>query len=190
MDLPPAPPSRWNPVAFVLWRRRLEPDFSLQFAWLLLVGLSLCAVGAVGLWRQYERGRSWREVEGTSTRVDFTAETVRSRTGSSHTRWQVQVVYRYRVGEREWLGNRIHETPDADKAWSEGERESFAQRFAPGSSLRVFVDPSNPSEAMLEPSVDYMGGVRWLLLGLLLAVPGAILTLGPVSRWEAHPTSS
>ncbi|MEN9798832.1 MAG: hypothetical protein RL653_2528 [Pseudomonadota bacterium] len=170
----------------MLWRRRTEPDFSLQFAGLWVLGLVLCAVGASGMWRQYERGRRFHEVAGTSTRLDFIPETVRGRpAGPRLQRWRVEVAYRYRVGEREWTGTRIHESADADAAWDEGDRAAFEQRFAPGSPLRVYVNPADPADALLEPSVDYHGGVRWLLLGLVLAAAGALLTLGPTRGEEA-----
>jgi hypothetical protein len=82
-----------------------------------------------------------------------------------------RVRYRYEVGGRGFTGERI--SFESGPSPNRGLAEAIVQRYAPGSTVRVFYDPAHPERAVLEP-----GGTKllpWLLrgAGILLALAGA-----------------
>ncbi len=84
------------------------------------------------------------------------------------------VTYRYQFGGQNYASNVVssHETPLATRA----ARDDFLRRFGPGADAECYVDPSDPTEAMLELPTNEQA-VRVAKLGgcaLLIAVAGLV----------------
>jgi hypothetical protein len=108
----------------------------------------------------------------TPTPCTVASSQVRTKvTGGEHhiVTWWPDVVFRYRVNGRDYRSNIVNLT-DLPTPWYYGER-GIAARYAPGAAAPCFVNPEDPSEAVLERdlSVDLWLGV-W---PLIMAVAGA-----------------
>jgi hypothetical protein len=120
----------------------------------LLVGLT-GYVGFFGwpLWGGL-RTLGWRatpcEVVSSRVRSEFHGGLV------SFTSYWPGVVYRYHVNGVTYRANAVNRT-DVGSPWSYGPRR-VARRYPPGSRATCFVDPADPSEAVLTRSVS---GSQW-----------------------------
>jgi hypothetical protein len=106
---------------------------------LVLHGYELCALAAAAT--------EWPTTTGVVVR-----SYVRDARLSSSSRapaFYPMVEYRYVVAEREYFGWRIRtaETGAGDRA----EAEAVVAYYHPGREVSVYVDPSNPNTAMLQP---------------------------------------
>ena len=85
------------------------------------------------------------------------------------------MTYRYEFGGQQLVGNTVR-SGLVSYNWR-GPAERICERYAVNSKIRVYVDPRQPSRAVLEPGRDrkflaLMGavGAVFLLVGLLLFV--------------------
>lgn len=146
---------------------------------LTLLGLLLACQQGSDIWHARQTQR-WATV---SARIESSrlGETMQPR--SSQPAWRPDVTYVYRFDNRLHRGHRIAFSPTAS-----GDREGTTRwlqaHYPPGAQVQVFVNPSAPSEAVLEA-----GGSAWswwfVGIGLVLAGSGAWLLR---SAWRPYPT--
>jgi hypothetical protein len=136
----------------------------------LLGGILLTAL-ALRVGGDVRASRDWPSTSGTveAARVAMQSE------GNERKLFGAQVSYRYEVDGRRYTGERI--SFESGPSPNRGLAEAIVQRYAPGSTVRVFYDPARPERAVLEP-----GGTRlvpWLLgsVGVALGVAGVIALL-------------
>ncbi len=120
---------------------------------------SAAAIGLIvfGLFimRERSRSRGWAATSGT-----IVSSTVTQFTGKTGTTYRPMVMYGYSVGAVRYSSNRISfraiVSSDHDAALK------AAAAYKPGSAVRVFYDPQDPEQAVLErganPWVGIVGG--------------------------------
>ena len=133
----------------------------------------LAAAGASGIWlyafidiqRKKRRSAHWPTVTGTITKSDVAEHVSRDKDDNVEIRYVPEIVYGYRVGGREYHA--------ATRKWGfselyvdeEGPKKVLA-KYPKGSSVPVFYDPADPSNAVLEP--HNRSGTLVPLVGLLM----------------------
>jgi uncharacterized protein DUF3592 len=147
----------------------------------LIVGLVILVGGLLGLvplgleWGSADASSDWPSTRGAVTSSSLSS-TKHVRAGSSET-WTVHVSYSYKVGGASHVGTAIHKGgfPSYD---SKSEARAVLSRYGEGAAVTVFYDPSNPSDAVLEPGVGAATGslgVGALLVGLVVALGTAVV---------------
>lgn len=117
---------------------------------------------------------SWPYVEGQVTWTQF-------RHSDSHVYQKVR--YRYVVGGREYSSEQI----SFARAHRPARSKQTARRYTEGQSVRVYYNPENPANAVIEPGLSYFPflllllGLAFLVVGVGLAV-GAILGRVPIAN--------
>lgn len=143
-----------------------------NFAWIFL---------AIGLWflikfslnlLKANRAQHWPTVEGVVTRAEISTHlSRRSDSGARKNLYGALVRYTYIVKGVEYNGARVAfvDSSNSDR----GKAETVLARYPAGDVVRVFYNPADPQDAMLEPVVD-----RQALLPLV--IPLAFLAVGIV----------
>jgi hypothetical protein len=137
----------------------------------LRLAFSAVAIGLIifGLltMRETSRSRGWAQVEG---RVVTSA--VNAFTGKSGTTWRPMVVYSYSVGSIRFMSSRI-----AFHSLASGSRSDAAKlaaRYPAGGMVRVFYDPQDPEQAVLEagsnPWVPIIAGGVFSMLAVWMRI--------------------
>ena len=60
--------------------------------------------------------------------------------------------------------------------WNHHNIVTESEKFSPGLNLKVYVNPINPKQAVIEPGLDatnyiaFLGGVFFMTAGILLAI--------------------
>lgn len=143
------------------WAPRLLPV--ILFAVFFLAGSAvLVAVGLPSL-REWLSARSWPAVEATV--ID---SRVRAHHGDDSPTYSVQVVYEYRVGDQTYRSNRDGLVSGRSSGYEGKERRVRAMR--PGAKVTAYVDPNEPTNALLSRSG------WWLLLSV--GGPGIFTLVG------------
>jgi hypothetical protein len=133
---------------------------------LLLAGILIAGLGnRVG--GDMRASRDWPSTSGT---VESAAVAVQPESNERKL-FGARVRYRYEVGGRTLTGERI--SFESGPSPNRGLADAIVQRYAPGTPVRVFYDPTQPERSVLEPGGSDL--VPWLLrgAGILLALAGA-----------------
>jgi hypothetical protein len=107
----------------------------------------------------------WPTVEGT-----IVSMRVRERQSAWGTEWVPDINYHYVVGGRHYQNT--HLTASRDVHWkSRAELNDFLSRYVARDTVRVYYNPGDASEAMLEPGsggldTAALGGILLIILGL------------------------
>lgn len=148
-------------------------------AWIIFIGLCFTAVGtwpvvvlAIASIR-WLRSRHWLATTGTIVNAIIDDAT---RKDDDSDWYRVRVSYRYRVGGKEYAGERERFVDDRS---SYEEAERTFQKYSAGDSVRVWYNPKNSAEAVLCRSVR----LSYVVLGILGAGFAAcgVLTIVAVS---------
>lgn len=124
-------------------RLRFDPRF---FFGLLIAGMGVLFIGV--LWHAYQRAvetRSWPTVEATIITSRVGDKLVPRNTPPAYT-WDL--AYRYRFDGQEWTADRYRRVPT-----SSGDRERIERQVREnpvGSKVTAWVNPDDPSQAVLE----------------------------------------
>lgn len=114
--------------------------------------------------------RSWPAVEATVVN-----SRVRTHHGDDSTTYSVQVVYDYRVGDRTYRSSRYGVMSGSSSGRQD--KEQLVQQLRPGTKVTAYVDPRDPTNALLTRS-------GWWLL-LPVGVPGLFALVGAAGIWHA-----
>ncbi|MGV3683426.1 MAG: DUF3592 domain-containing protein [Acidovorax sp.] len=165
------------------------------------VGLGLLLLSVLPTMYDWTTMQGWQPVQATLV----SAETVASR-GSKSTTYSVKAEYRYRVAGQEYTGRRVAINSGSDNVGEFhqelGARLEAAQRT--GTPVQAWVNPGDPSEAVLDRSLRTgllafklvfalvfggagLGIIIFALRFRFALTPGAPTT-GPA--WEARPWES
>ena len=111
------------------------------------------ALAAYGIWLIVEAKRTYKWTKGQGvirqvkiTKVhDFTQD---------ETMFRIAVKFAFREGQQEIIGEKIRFSSRDEQFLKESEGQSFAERFQPGQSVPIYLDPRRPGVAILEPGVS------------------------------------
>ena len=136
---------------------------------------AVAAFGASGLWlyafidiqRKKKRSAHWPTVTGTITESSVAEHVSRDKDDNVEIRYVPQIAYGYRVGGREYHAATIKWGFSQLYVDHEGPQKTLA-KYPKGSSVPVFYDPADPSNAVLEPG--NRSGTLVPLVGVLMCV--------------------
>ncbi|MGI6098189.1 MAG: DUF3592 domain-containing protein [Lentisphaerae bacterium] len=146
----------------------------------IAVGLFVTCAFFVKPFLRQQVARAWTPVEAVVEQ-----SRVRTHSGDDSTTYSVDITYRYRIGGREYRGDRYHFRSGSSSGYEAKQRVVAAHPA--GSTLRIYVNPADPFDSVI---VRDMGASLYLgLLPLIFTIVG-ILILGfgiHVCRRVAHP---
>ncbi|WP_249779185.1 DUF3592 domain-containing protein [Bradyrhizobium sediminis] len=136
------------------------------------------ALFALALHRQASLARQWPVVSGTirTSGLERFVGTPSERLERGQIMFQAKVTFAYRyngvayVSEAASLGGKVTST-------SSGLVQRFARKYPDGATVKVYVNPANPSEATLEPRAGFVW-LLWLLVAAFWAGAFYIATHG------------
>lgn len=127
-------------------------------AYTLLVGVPALA------WHAHVEER-WPSVDG-----EMCAAEVRHRGGrSNYLKYELDLVYTYRVAGRRFDGRRWAAGNDLD-FWTEASAVERAAELAPGTRVRVFHDPEDPADAVLALEAGRSAFMKFLVGALAVTI--------------------
>jgi uncharacterized protein DUF3592 len=157
--------------------RLANPQMSVPAVALGAFGL-VAALFALALRRQSARARTWPVVPGTiklSSLEEYRAAPDDSGTRGS-TMYERKVSYAYRFNDIAY--GSVHASFSSNsKTTSRWVLRLFGMDFQDGASVKVWVNPDNPSEATLNPRAPF-GWLLWLIAWGLWAAAYLIATAG------------
>jgi len=125
----------------------------------------------------YYQSQNWHQAEGEVIR-----SSVQSSSGDEGTVYLPAVEYFYYVGDQRLTHNRLRFDGEVYTSNYKGARETV-ERYPSGQSIRVYYDPQNPQNAVIEREIGggmmaflVVGGVA-LLIALLIFLFGILLPL-------------
>jgi hypothetical protein len=153
------PGARWVAVAFF----GAFLAFGLVFTWFFLIRPLAQVVAA----------RQW-----IATPCTVVSSDVRSHRGDKGTTYSVDILYRFEFGGREYRANRYSFLSGSSSGRSG--KEAIVRRYPAGGSALCFVNPAQPSQAVLNRNFT---GLMWLgLIPLVFVVIGAGGMMGVLRR--------
>lgn len=156
--------SRWIPLAF-------------GGIFVLVGGGLFIGLGVIPVARMIDAA-SWSETECT-----IVSSEVASHQSDDGTTYSIDILFTYHYAGRDWRSNR-YDFSSGSSGGYDGKRK-VVDRYPPGSTATCYVDPDDPSSAVIDRSfrAAYLIG----LFGLLFMAPGlAVMVWG--SRWKSTGT--
>jgi len=148
-------------------------------------------IGWMMLMQGVEQLTTAREIERwpTTTGVIVSVE-VQEAGGGEGTRWRPHIAYTYDVDGRVITGTQLT-VGKAPAIKDEEEARDYVRRYLPQTRVRVYYNPDEITESVLEPSTPRSAHLN-LTLGIALACLGPVLFLmisSPVTRYgNAQPS--
>jgi hypothetical protein len=159
-------------AAFVLAGRRGRAAIGSLVA---LMGLSCYVIGFAPALSRGLRSLGWR-----ATPCLIESGQVRSARGLWHTNYWPDVIYRYEVDDAAYRANTINAS-DVGSPWYYGAK-GVVRRHPPGMVMTCYVNPSDPSEAVLDQTLS---GTQWFgIWPLVMIVMGVSLVISSVTGRE------
>ncbi|MET3911503.1 hypothetical protein ABID59_005867 [Bradyrhizobium sp. S3.3.6] len=143
----------------VLYADKGVPLFAFALPIIVLVGGVFLVAEYVRTRRLASASLRWPTTAGRITRCDVIEEIIEEKTDHDDKptttelrhRYQVALRYAYRVGKRDFIGTEV----DWGGTMISGFREvaeKAAARYHPGQNVKVYYDPDQPGQAVLEPA--------------------------------------
>lgn len=134
-------------------RLGIDEDFVWRYfpPFIVVVGAGIAAAGVLAGLRSRKTAQ-WPTTEGTIIASGIVRESSSSTNTTVSTGGSVykpEVAYRYEVGGKEYVSNRI-ELMDISTS-NRGRAESIGSAYNTGDRVRVYYDPGNPERAVLQP---------------------------------------
>jgi len=159
MATPPNEERYWNRV------RLAQTLTAIAALWAVVAALSI--VGAWGEVRRAQAAAGWATVSGEVRAVEVAPVEVRGR--APVLRPGVRVAYVYVVAGQTFTGRRVR--PVEQRIDPQSELGQALLALSPGVSIPVYVNPGDPTQAVLRRDVSWRGVVNGvLLLGLAAAI--------------------
>ncbi len=133
----------------------------------------VAALTIVGAWGEMQRARAaagWATVSGAVRAVEVVPVEVRGR--APVRRPGVHVEYAYTVAGQSFTGRRVQPVERRIDPQSALGKSLLA--LAPGDSIPVYVNPNDPTQAVLRRDVSWQGVVNGFLLLVLAAAVGVV----------------
>jgi hypothetical protein len=164
----------------VLYADNGVPLFAFALPIIVLVGGVFCVAEYVRTRRLASASLRWPTASGRVTRCDVIEEIIEEKTDHDNRpttsklvhRYQVDLRYAYRVGKRDFIGTEV----DWNGTMISGLREVAAEaaaKYRPGQSVKVYYDPDQPGQAVLEPA-SREGALGPLIGAAVCAVVGGL----------------
>ena len=115
------------------------------------------------LWRSHEATANWRQVPCT-----VLSSRVASHRGNKSTTYSPDILYRYVIDGREYRSNRYGFFTTSSSGYQG--KADIVSRFPKGLQTRCYVDPSDPTQAVLRP--QDISSMWWA------AIPGLFFAIG------------
>ena len=138
-----------------------------------LVGVVIGAIVFVLGWRAWRLAQEsvgWTPVDGEIVAAMDVVMRQRTETGTFHHAAERAVRYRYRFGDHDFEGERIRFKPGRVAA------DADAARYPKGSKVRVYVNPAQPNQAVLETGSDYTNYLM-MFAGGIFFVGGIVMAV-------------
>jgi len=124
------------------------------------------------IWRrnnqQAQASLNWPSTIGTIGASSVQARTSRTSSGRS-TAFYPEVLYQYEVDGRKYLGQRI--AFGSQVGYSDSNRaHAIVDRYVPGNQIRVYYNPNNPGDAVLERSAGTSSRIFFWVAILILVI--------------------
>ncbi|MBF0284162.1 MAG: DUF3592 domain-containing protein [Magnetococcales bacterium] len=160
-----------------------RPFFNAVNTLALVAGLALLLVGLHPFLRSFESAH-WPFVEGEVVSAHVTSPpSANSENPAGGWGWRVDVRYRYRLGgEPEQTGSRIELGLGARRYLLRDFALRVVERYPPGKMVRVYYNPKNPGETVLERSPSMGVSLFWIVGGLSLMGLGIFVNFK--DRWD------
>jgi hypothetical protein len=167
----------------VLYADKGVPLFAFAVPIIVLVGGVFLAADYVRTRRLASASLRWPTAAGRVTHCDVIEEIVEEKTEHDNRpttsklvhRYQVDLRYAYRVGKRDFIGTEV----DWNGTMISGLREvaeEGAAKYRPGKSVKVYYDPDQPGQAVLEPA-SRKGALGPLIGAAVCAVVGGLFLM-------------
>jgi len=126
--------------------------FVKQGTLLILIGVG-AALAGYGIWLIIEAKRTytWTKGQGVIRQVKITKEHDFTR---DEPMFRVAVKFAFHNGQEGLIGDKIRFSSRDEQFVEESESQSVAERFQPGKTVPVYVDPRRPGVAVLELGVS------------------------------------
>jgi hypothetical protein len=121
-------------------------------------------------WRLAEASVGWTPVDGEIVTAMDVVMRQRTETGTFHHAAERAVRYRYRFGDRDFEGDRIRFKPGRVAA------DADAAKYPAGRRVRVYVNPAQPGQSVLETGSDFTNYLM-MFVGALFAVGGVVMAV-------------
>lgn len=152
--------------------------FRIFFAYLLpgmftIAGAIMLVVGARNIQGAWE-SENWPHVQGKISESEVRSHTSRNSNGRTSTSYSVELKYTYTVDDEEYIGDRLRfGEMNSNKR---RDANAKAKTFAAGKKIKVFYDPEEPQESVLEPGIH---GSSWFLpiFGAVFFTVGTLLSI-------------
>ena len=149
-------------------------EFEETFRWFILDSVAAAAIGTIiyGARQMMRRNaeREWPRVEG------FIHESRIQRVKC----WAASIRYSYTFRGRKYQGTRISPLYEESKHRSEQQAERDRRRYPYGKTVSVYVNPEDPSDAVLDPR----SGSGRALVHLLSGIAGLLMVAIHILVWR------
>ena len=170
--------------------------FRIRLASLVLIGLGVCgglAIARIGIRQTWDawQSPSWQTTPGVITASSMSVSTTTNSRDDPVQRnrsirqevtkdvWIPQVTFLFELDGKKYEGHRIG-VGDVPSDSHSGADE-IVKRYEAGATVTVYVDPSNPTESILQPGITF-GAVGPLIIGTVLCFCLACLAYGVMSK--------
>jgi len=125
------------------------------------------------IWRrnnqQAQASRNWPSTLGTIGASSIQARPSHSSEGGTSTAYYPEVLYQYEVNGNRYMGQRI--TFGSQVGYGDSNRaRAIVDRYVPGNQIRVYYNPNNPSDAVLEQSAGTSSRILFWVAILILVI--------------------
>lgn len=152
------------------------------FFFLLFIGLGVFLIYRTQQGKKKAQlSQSWPATQGQITDSHVSRSVDTDSEGATSTMYSARVEYSYQVGGQVYSGHNIGFgfTPSYS---NQSKAQVTAARYSVGSTVTVYYDPSNPSEAVLErqasgSNASMILGIIFIVIGVCLACPVVLFTL-------------
>jgi hypothetical protein len=138
-----------------------------------LLSLVFVAIGAMiiryalGMAKKCTQSLSWPSIEGEIAHSAVLYQTNTANSDQEGPTFKADVAYRYKIKGANYSSSKVSLLDIATS--STGRAQSIVQRYPDKSKVRVYYNPSNPSEAVLEPGAASGLGILYGVGGLFAA---------------------
>ena len=156
--------------------------------WLASLGLTLAVAGTVFvamLWTAWQRAEETRRWTPTPAHILSSQVIPHQESPSSSRKYRIEVRYRYEVGGKSYISDRIRRV-DGPKG-NRDDAEALREQFTPGQSLTCYVRPDDPAFAILRHTTRAALYTLWF--PLLFVFGGLRITWGAVRAMRQTKTA-
>jgi len=170
-----------------VWRQAV-PRWVYLCAALMISGGCMTAIGGSDFFLGHA-SEKWPTTKGSIELSQLGTGTKRQRVGPDRRYYYPQIRYRYRVGMREYVSERISANSVfilgardlSDFKSDPAEARAVVARYPGGSTVRVFYDPDDPRDALLEPGPTSSAQQK-IVFGSLCFAAGCVLLFANLRR--------